>query len=45
MSVSSGGGTEPVWGNNGRELFYRNAGGDMVFVGNFLEEIRARVGR
>jgi len=99
--VSPTGGTEPVWGNSGRELFYRNAAGDLVsvditttpeftlgqervlfsaqafradpqhaqydvsldderflmirtqvagtyglvFVGNFLEEVRAKVGR
>ena len=30
--VSTNGGTEPVWGNSGRELFYRNAAGDMVAV-------------
>jgi serine/threonine-protein kinase len=28
--VSTGGGTEPVWAKNGRELFYRN--GDQLFV-------------
>ena len=28
--VSSHGGTEPLWSHSGRELFYRNATGDMV---------------
>jgi serine/threonine-protein kinase len=28
--VSAGGGTEPVWSSDGRELFYRNAGRMMV---------------
>jgi TolB-like protein len=28
--VSANGGEEPVWGPDGRELFYRNAGGMMV---------------
>ncbi len=30
--VSSGGGTEPVWSRNGRELFYRDGAGNMVSV-------------
>jgi hypothetical protein len=28
--VSLRGGTEPLWSNSGRELFYRNTAGDMV---------------
>jgi len=28
--VSTTGGTEPVWGRSGQELFYRNADGDLV---------------
>jgi len=28
--VSREGGTEPVWAHSGRELFYRNAAGDLV---------------
>ena len=28
--VSREGGTEPVWAHNGRELFYRNAAGELV---------------
>jgi Tol biopolymer transport system component len=28
--VSRAGGTEPVWAHSGRELFYRNAAGDLV---------------
>ncbi len=31
-SVSSDGGSEPKWSRSGRELFYRNARGDMVSV-------------
>jgi eukaryotic-like serine/threonine-protein kinase len=27
--VSRAGGTEPVWAHSGRELFYRNAAGDL----------------
>jgi serine/threonine-protein kinase len=30
--VSVGGGTEPLWSRDGRELFYRNGQGDMVAV-------------
>jgi serine/threonine-protein kinase len=30
--VSREGGTEPVWGNSGRELFYRSGAGDLVAV-------------
>jgi serine/threonine-protein kinase len=32
VQVSPAGGTEPVWGNTGHELFYRNANGDLVAV-------------
>jgi serine/threonine protein kinase len=28
--VSHGGGTEPVWGNSGRELFYRDGAGHLI---------------
>jgi hypothetical protein len=28
--VSREGGSEPTWSHTGRELFYRNAGGDLV---------------
>jgi hypothetical protein len=28
--VSTAGGTEPVWGHSGGELFYRNGDGDIV---------------
>jgi serine/threonine-protein kinase len=31
--ISSGGGSEPVWAHNGRELFYRDGSGQMVAVG------------
>ncbi len=31
-SISSDGGSEPKWSRSGRELFYRNARGDMVSV-------------
>ena len=31
-AVSTSGGTEPVWSNSGRELFYRNGLGEMVAV-------------
>jgi serine/threonine-protein kinase len=31
--ISRDGGTEPVWGPNGQELFYRNGGGAMMVVG------------
>jgi Tol biopolymer transport system component len=30
--VSRGGGTEPLWGNAGRELFYRNETGKLVAI-------------
>jgi serine/threonine-protein kinase len=30
--VSKGGGLEPIWAHSGRELFYRNAGGDLTVV-------------
>ena len=30
--VSTAGGTNPVWANNGRELFYQNEVGEMVAV-------------
>ena len=30
--VSTAGGTEPLWANSGRELFYRNGTGDLVAV-------------
>jgi serine/threonine-protein kinase len=30
VQVSPAGGDEPVWGNTGHELFYRNANGDLV---------------
>ena len=30
--VSADGGTEPVWGRSGRELFYRDGNGDMIAV-------------
>ena len=30
--ISANGGTEPVWSHSGRELFYRNAAGDIVSV-------------
>lgn len=30
--VSVGGGTEPAWSRDGRELFYRSGRGDMVVV-------------
>jgi serine/threonine-protein kinase len=32
VQVSATGGSEPVWANSGRELFYRNAAGDLVAV-------------
>jgi eukaryotic-like serine/threonine-protein kinase len=32
VQVSLDGGSEPVWARNGRELFYRNAAGDLVAV-------------
>jgi serine/threonine-protein kinase len=28
--ISTGGGTEPVWSTNSKELFYRNPGGLMI---------------
>jgi hypothetical protein len=31
-AVSTGGGSEPVWSRDGRELFHRTLGGDMVVV-------------
>jgi serine/threonine protein kinase len=30
FAISNGGGAEPVWAGNSKELFYRNAGGMMV---------------
>ena len=30
--VSNGGGSEPLWSRDGREIFYRNGAGDMVAV-------------
>ncbi len=30
MPISTGGGFEPVWSRNGKELFYRNGGKMMV---------------
>ncbi|MDH5643043.1 MAG: protein kinase, partial [Gemmatimonadota bacterium] len=30
--ISVGGGSEPLWARNGRELFYRSTGGDMISV-------------
>jgi serine/threonine-protein kinase len=30
--VSTGGGAEPVWSRDGRELFYRSSGGELVAV-------------
>jgi serine/threonine-protein kinase len=31
-AVSTGGGTEPLWSRGGREIFYRNARGEIVAV-------------
>jgi serine/threonine-protein kinase len=31
-AISEGGGTEPVWSHRGRELFYRDASGNLVAV-------------
>jgi hypothetical protein len=31
-AISSGGGTEPMWSHSGRELFYRDASGNLVSV-------------
>jgi hypothetical protein len=31
-AVSTGGGTEPIWSHSGKELFYRDAAGNMVAV-------------
>ena len=32
FAISAAGGTEPVWGRDGRELFFRNSRGDMYAV-------------
>ena len=32
-TVSSGGGTEPQWSRDGRELYYRDGAGRLVAVG------------
>src|SRR5436190_5793209 len=31
-AISAGGGTEPLWSHSGRELFYRDASGNLVAV-------------
>jgi serine/threonine-protein kinase len=31
-AVSTGGGTEPIWSHSGKELFYRDAAGNLVAV-------------
>ncbi len=36
MQISGGGGNEPVWASNGRELFYRNQ--DLMMVVNITSE-------
>ncbi len=43
--ISTGGGTEPVWGANSRELFYRTPDGMMMaaFDGTTARESRARL--
>jgi len=43
--ISTGGGAEPVWGANPRELFYRNPGGVMMatFDGTTARESRAQL--
>ncbi len=43
MQVSPAGGSEPLWANSGRELFYRDAKGDLVAVAVTAEGDRLRV--
>jgi serine/threonine protein kinase len=45
FQISTGGGSEPVWAPNGRELFYRETGGDRVMSVSFRSEQTLRVGR
>ena len=42
LPISNGGGTEPVWSANSRELFYRNAAGMMVAAFDGTTGIGAR---
>lgn len=32
MAISNGGGREPLWSPDGRELFYRDPGGDRFYA-------------
>ena len=43
--VSFGGGTEPVWADNGRELFYRDLAQNLVAVAVRTDPLFAVVGR
>ena len=45
MTISTDGGTEPVWGRDGRELFYRNQGRLMAVAVEADPEFSAQPAR
>ena len=45
VTISTGGGIEPLWSHDGRELFYRNLTGDRVMVVAVSTEPTLRVSR
>ena len=45
VTISTGGGNEPLWSSDGRELFYRNLAGDRMMVVAVSTEPTLRVSR
>ena len=45
VTISTGGGAEPLWSHDGRELFYRNLTGDRMMVVAVMTEPTLRVSR
>ena len=45
VTISTGGGAEPLWSPDGRELFYRNLTGDRMMVVAVMTEPTLRVSR
>ena len=45
VTISTGGGTEPLWSPDGSELFYRNFDGDRMMVVAVMTEPTLRVSR